>query len=142
MKKLLTEWRKYLKEDKDNKVANFFGDLGYKGKEAIYEFDGGCQVKLILVRSGDGVELNLIEVLSDECLNKGYASKVMKKVIEAADRHEVALYLQATPIDGKIGQEDLLLWYEKYGFEAEEEDYSRFELIRFPSGSNLGNQNK
>ena len=138
MKKLLTEWRKFLKEDKGNKVANFFADLGYKGREAIYQFGGGCQVRLILVRSGDGVELNLIEVLSDECLGKGYASKVMKKLIEAADRHEIVLYLQATPIDNKIGQEDLLSWYEKYGFEAEEEDYSRFELIRFPSDNNLG----
>lgn len=137
MKLLLENWRKYLNEDETSKFTNFFKDIGYEGKRGrgtIYEFDEGCQVKLILVPTVEGVEISLIEVLSDECLNKGYASKVMNRVIKSADKYGITMYLQATPIDNKIGEEDLLSWYEKYGFEPEEEDYSRFELIRIPKG--------
>ena len=131
MKLLLENWREYLNEEGEMDFVNFFKDIGYEGKETIYEFDEGCQVKLILVRGESGVEINLIEVLSDECLRKGYASEVMKKVIESADQHKIMLYLQATPVDNKISEKDLLSWYEKFGFKPEE-DYSRFELIRFP----------
>ena len=134
MKLLLESWRQYLNENEASKVTNFFKDIGYEGKETIYEFDEGCQVGLILIQSGEGVELNLIEVLSNECLNKGYASKVMNRVIDSADKYGITIFLQATPINNKIGEEDLLSWYKKYGFEPEEEDYSRFELIRFPKG--------
>ena len=131
MKLLLENWREYLNEEGEMDFVNFFKDIGYEGKETIYEFDEGCQVKLILVRGESGVEINLIEVLSDECLRKGYASEVMKKVTESADKHKIMLYLQATPVDNKISEKDLLSWYEKFGFKPEE-DYSRFELIRFP----------
>ena len=134
MKLLLENWRQYLNENEASKVTDFFKDIGYEGEETIYEFDEGCQVKLILVQTEEGVEINLIEVLSDECLNKGYASEVMNRVIDSADKHKIIISLQATPIDNKIGEEDLLSWYKKYGFEPEEEDYSKFELVRFPKG--------
>ena len=85
------------------------------------------------MKGESGVEINLIEVLSDECMKKGHSSKVMDKIIKSADKHNITLFLQATPLDDKIGEEDLLSWYQKYGFEPEDEEYSRFELIRFPN---------
>jgi len=133
MKLILERWRQYLNENETSKVTNFFKDIGYEG-ETFYEFDEGCQVRLILLPTESGVEINLIEVPSNECLNKGYASKVMNRIIDSADKHEIMLHLQATPLDNKISEEDLLSWYKKYGFEPEEEDYSKFELIRFPKG--------
>ena len=132
MKLLFENWREYLKEEEAN-FDGFFKDIGYQSPETIYDFEEGCQVKLILVKGDSGVEINLIEVLSDECMKKGHSSKVMDKIIKSADKHNITLFLQATPLDDKIGEEDLLSWYQKYGFEPEDEEYSRFELIRFPN---------
>ena len=135
MKLLIENWRKFLVEEKDN-YQGFLNQIGYSGKETIFNFDNGCQVKLVLLMTDSGIEINLIEVLSDECMRKGYASMVMEKLINAADEHSITLFLQATPINNKIGQKDLLSWYGKYGFAPEDSEYSQYELIRLPRGLN------
>ena len=135
MKLLIENWRKFLTEEKDS-YQDFLNDIGYSGKETIFSFDNNCQVKLVLLMTDSGIEINLIEVLSDECMRKGYASMVMDKIISAADNYGVTLFLQATPINNKIGQQDLLSWYGKYGFAPEDSEYSQYELIRLPKGLN------
>ena len=132
MKLLFENWREYLKEEEAN-FDGFFQDIQYKTPETIYDFEEGCQVKLILVKGESGVEINLIEVLSDKCMRKGHSSKVMDKIVKSADKHNITLFLQATPLDKKMSEENLLSWYQKYGFEPEDEEYSRFELIRYPN---------
>ena len=135
MKLLIENWRRFLTEEQGS-YQDFLNDIGYSGKETIFSFDNNCQVKLVLLMTDSGIEINLIEVLSDECMRKGYASMVMDKIISAADNYGVTLFLQATPINNKIGQQDLLSWYGKYGFAPEDKEYSEYELIRVPKGLN------
>ena len=135
MKLLIENWRRFLTEEQGS-YQDFLNDIGYSGKETIFSFDNNCQVKLVLLMTDSGIEINLIEVLSDECMKKGFASMVMEKLTNAADEHNITLFLQATPINNKIGQQDLLSWYGKYGFIPEDKEYSEYVLIRVPKGLN------
>ena len=80
----------------------------------------------------DGVDLSLIEIVAKVVCRKGYASEVMERIINAADKYNVRISLGIQPLDGKIGSEDLASWYEKYGFEIEHDDYERNDMVRFP----------
>ena len=128
MKLLLENWRKYLKEGPED----FYGEIDYSGPVTLYDFEGGCKVKVILVTIPDGVELNLIEVIGEDCLRKGYATEIMERITDAADKYNIRIFLGVTPLDKKIGREDLISWYKKYGFEIEHDDYETNDMVRFP----------
>ena len=67
-----------------------------------------------------------------ECEAKGYASKVLSKIVKIADDTGVALSLDPRPFGSKrLGVKDLKAWYRRAGFEP---DRSRGgELVRQPS---------
>lgn len=66
-----------------------------------------------------------IESVTSENKNQGHASKVMAKLCELADKHAVTLTLQPVSYadhgeesaEGGLGMDDLIRWYEKFGFE-------------------------
>jgi GNAT superfamily N-acetyltransferase len=128
MKLLLENWREYLKEG----VEDFYKEIEYSGQKTLYDFDGDCEVMVMFETLPDGVDLSLIEIVGEGCLRKGYASEVMERIINAADKYNVRISLGIQPLDGKINREDLISWYEKYGFEAEHDDYETSDMVRFP----------
>jgi len=128
MKLLLENWRKYL----NGNIENFYKEIEYSGQKTLYDFDGDCKVMVMFETLPDGVDLSLIEIVGEGCLRKGYASEVMERIINAADKYNVKISLWIQPLDGKIGSEDLTSWYEKYGFEMEHDDYETNDMIRFP----------
>ena len=100
--------------------------------------------------------LNDREVLIDDCLlilqigfnniyiehirslpefkNKGYASRLLKRLIDLADKMSVRLTLHPQPTDNRgqgLSMDDLINWYKRYGFNYPDED-SDYEMIRYP----------
>lgn len=66
-----------------------------------------------------------IESVTSENKNQGHASKVMTKLCELADKNGVSLTLQPVSYtdygetEGGLGMDDLIMWYEKFGFELD-----------------------
>jgi len=100
--------------------------------------------------------LNNREVLIDNCLlslvvsfnviyiehvrtlpefkNKGYASRLLKRLVDLADKMNVRLTLHPQPTDNQgqgLSTDDLIDWYKRYGFEYPDEN-SDYEMIRYP----------
>ncbi len=137
MKLLLENWREYLNEGAEDL---FYGEMRYSSPETLYDFEGGCKVKVIFVTIPSGVELNLIEVVGEDCVRKGHATEIMERITDAADKYNIRIFLGATPLDKKIDRESLVSWYEKFGFETEHDDYETNEMVRFPKKSGATNE--
>ena len=136
MKLLLENWRSYLTEDGlPNNAEGFYADIGYSGQKTLYDFEGGCQVMVMFETVPDGVDLNLIEIVGDDCLRKGYATEVLERIVNAADKHGIRLSLGVQPIDGKIDFKTLDSWYERFGFETEHDDYPTNDRVRIPKSA-------
>ena len=128
MKQLMENWRRFLNEN----TNAFYREMGYtrEGSPEYYSFSDECRVRVIFDEYEDGVELSLIEVVGEQgCYGKGYASDVMRQVVEAADKTAVRLYLYAQPI-GDMSASQLVQWYKKFGFQLEEG--SDIEMYREP----------
>jgi hypothetical protein len=66
-----------------------------------------------------------IESVTSENKNQGHASKVMAMLCELADKNGMTLTLQPVSYadygeaEGGLGMDDLIMWYEKFGFELD-----------------------
>jgi len=66
--------------------------------------------------------------------NKGYASKLLGRLTELADKMNVRLTLHPKPTDNQgngLSKDSLIDWYRRYGFEYPNED-SDYEMLRYP----------
>ncbi len=65
-----------------------------------------------------------------EFKNKGYASNLLKRLTDLADKMKIKLTLHPHPTDNQsdgLSQDSLIDWYERYGFE-----HSDDEMIYYP----------
>lgn len=84
-----------------------------------YVADGARIGYVGLTESGDpdeGIYVDLIEI-DQEHSGRGHGSAALDALCALADRHGVALFLNAEPA-GRLGAEDLLAWYGRRGFEV------------------------
>ena len=66
-----------------------------------------------------------------EFRNQGHASKLLKRLVDLADKMNVKLTLFADQTDNEgLSVHSLIDWYKKYGFEYKEEDDGL--MIRYP----------
>ena len=81
---------------------------------------------------GNTVDFNKIQTVPpDVCEGQGFASKIMKKITDLADKHKVSLSLEAVPFGQKsVTEENLVAWYKRAGFK-EDPEYSEV-LVRNP----------
>jgi GNAT superfamily N-acetyltransferase len=88
---------------------------------------------LILQVSFNGIYIEHIRSLP-QFKNKGYASKLLRRLTDLADKMIIRLTLhpQLTDSQGQgLPKDDLINWYKRYGFEYPDED-SDYEMIRYP----------
>ena len=113
MKKLLTEWRKYLKESAFDSIAQ---ELGIELK--IYGEDR------------DIITLSKI-VVPEELRGQGMGSKAMKKIIQHADQNNKTIAL--TPSADFGGNKNRLIkFYKQFGFvmnKGRNKNYETQELM-------------
>lgn len=65
----------------------------------------------------DGMRELIAVHTPDEDRRKGYASKLLKAVVEEADLAGIVLMLTVRD-DGDMNSQQLMAWYTKYGFKA------------------------
>lgn len=101
----------------------------YNDREVL--IDNNCLLRLQV--SFNSVYIEHIRSLP-EFKNKGYASKLLKRLVDLADKMNVRLTLHPQPTDNQgqgLSMDDLINWYKRYGFEYPDED-SDYEMIRYP----------
>jgi len=122
------------------KLNSFMSD--YYRMTAPHPFDRGSRVwadpddVLIFteMRPFDGY-IRFGSIASPEKPGKGYASKVIKAIVELADKHGVAMTLTAKPfgnMPNTLSRSDLMGWYHRYGW-VKDPKRSDGDMIRFPS---------
>ena len=135
MKKLLTEWREYLLTEQASPVEAFMKEY-YSNSEAqdgmgfiYWQMSETCIVKTLAYKDRQNPEDIYFEAIrtlkfetpsSDpevDCLKKGYASEVMKKITALADTHGVVMRSTVKPFGPKnVKKGDLMKWYSSVGF--------------------------
>jgi ribosomal protein S18 acetylase RimI-like enzyme len=79
----------------------------------------------------NGIYIEHIRTLP-EFKNKGYASRLLKKLIDLADKMNIKLSLHAKQTNEEgLSIKSLKDWYKRYGFEYKE--YEDGEMIRYPN---------
>ena len=63
-----------------------------------------------------------------EFRNKGYGTKLLKLILDDADRDMITLQLEPSPSDG-LNYKQLVAWYKRYGFKITLNGYMK----RLPS---------
>lgn len=82
----------------------------------------GVRMDLVVDQNRDGVTLDIIEASTK---GKGAGTFAMQALIALADEFGIRLYLYALPYQGSMSREDLVSFYEKFGFYQDyEETYS------------------
>ena len=113
--------------------------IGYPGDRYWYmgEIDGKYCLVITNVKvdpfHGNAAYFSSIQTVPpDVCEGQGFASKIMKKITDLADKHQVALRLDAVPFGQEsVAEEDLAGWYKRAGFTRSDPDYSE-SMVREP----------
>jgi len=91
----------------------------YMGKK-----DGADCLVLTDISEWDGaIHVGSIQTVPpDVCEGEGYASQVMNKLVDLADKHGVPMSLDPKPFGSeKLGVKDLKSWYRRAGFKPNDD---------------------
>ena len=113
--------------------------MGYPGDRYWYmgEIDGKYCLVITNIRvdpfHGNSIHFSSIQTVPpDICEGQGFASKIMKKITDLADKHQTVLRLDAVPFGQEsVTEEDLVSWYKRAGFTQSDPDYSE-TMVREP----------
>jgi len=98
----------------DGELGRPFGDdrgaIFLKESEKIVEDEDGDEREIY-----DGVEVELI-VVKKEFRGKGVAKDLMTRLVNAADKYKVKLYIKIAPQEDDVNVEGLKGFYESFGF--------------------------
>ena len=84
---------------------------------------------LILKNAFNDIYIEHIRSLP-EFKNKGYASKLLKRLVDLADKMNIRLTLFAEQTEEGLSEHSLIDWYKRYGFEYQDEKGGL--MIRYP----------
>ena len=136
MKLLRETIRRLILESKSESVIDFLDTLqtefDYLRKNkygtSIFEmtFRDGCKVEFgIAITKDQEVHIDYIETIADDCLQKGYATKVMKHILFLLDTFNLSAILEVEPFgSAAMDENDLSRWYKSMGFKHEK-DFSQ-----------------
>jgi hypothetical protein len=91
-------------------------------------------VQLVLTEKADAIGLEGIKVPDSAKRNAGRAGAAMRDLVRAADRHRKGVILMAYPDPEdkhSLPLEDLVKWYQKFGFEALPEQEFRDAVVMY-----------
>jgi len=115
--------------------------IGMPGERYWYmgEIDGKyCLVitNLYIDKHRNNIKWSSIQLVPPgACEGQGFASKVMDTITSLADKHNVSIHLDVSPFgQASLGEDELISWYERNGFEKVEDYYDVME--RIPNGDN------
>jgi len=113
--------------------------IGYPGDRYWYmgEHEGKHCLVMTNMSVWDGqMMFNSIQTVpADVCGKKGFASKVMNKVVDLADKHQIPLSLEAMPFGQEaLSKPELESWYKRSGFK-QDSDYDEGFMVREPKAS-------
>ena len=120
-------------KDQNPKVLEYKNIVYSWGKPNPYSENevliDNCLLKLQV--NFKGIYIEHIRVLT-QFKGRGYASKILKRLVDLADEMNIRLSLSATQTDREgLSDESLKNWYKRYGFEDGE--YEDGEMIRYPN---------
>jgi len=103
-------------------------------RDRIWTFNAGKTLVQTEMREFDG-HIHFSSIISPTDSGKGYAGKVIRKITELADKHDVTISLGAKPfgdVPNKLNKSQLTRWYKKHGWGFEDGKRSDM-MIRKPS---------
>ena len=121
---LILEWGKSSEEDIYEAIVELRSlgspnPLNYR--EIVFQFDGEEGIVLLEISRFDNHLW--INGIHSTTRNKGLASKVMKKVCEVVDKHNIYVALDAEPFTNFrhkdiLSKKQLMEWYKNFGFKS------------------------
>tara|TARA_R110000824_G_scaffold351344_2_gene538353 strand:+ start:216 stop:686 length:471 start_codon:yes stop_codon:yes gene_type:complete len=106
----LAEYDSMSKPNPLNPSLNYW----YMGKKD----DADCLVLTDLSEWDGAIHVGSIQTVPpDVCEGQGFASQIMNKLVNLADKHEVPMSLDPAPFGSeKLGVKELMHWYRRAGF--------------------------